>query len=197
MFFEKRGDTRLYTNDARLHQDILRYARLNNPDFPENKNHSFTAWELTGWLIHNYEEYREYYKDLSTKIIPKKVRIQSRLERIKGILDKFAKLDLIQPIGNAKATRGDTTTTVYSFTSFGHILAWIAESIEAKKRDIADQKIYNIMHYHFTYKDPSSLDIFYSTLHKKFKEKDSISFLNFLCNSFRYFRNVYWLKSSY
>jgi len=172
MFFEKREDTRLYTNDALLYQDILRYARLNNLDFPENRNHHFfTAWDLTGWLVTDHEEYKEFYKDLSTRNTPRNVRIASRLERIKGILDKFAKLDLIQPVWNAKATRGETTTTVYSFTSFGHILAWIAESIDGKKRDIADQKIYNIMHYHFTYKDPSSLDIFYSTLHKKFKEK--------------------------
>jgi Zn finger protein HypA/HybF involved in hydrogenase expression len=173
MFFEKRtDDIRIYTNDASLYQAILRYARTNNPDFPEKrKNHSFSAWELTGWLIDNYEEYTGYYKDLSTRTTPKHVRIASRLERIKGILDEFIRLGLIQRLGNAKATRGDTTTTLYSFTIFVYILAWIVESFDAKKRDIADQKIYNIMDYHFRDNDPASTDIFNSTLHRKFKEK--------------------------
>ncbi|MGC2683449.1 MAG: hypothetical protein WA323_16435 [Candidatus Nitrosopolaris sp.] len=172
MFFEKHAKDVLLT---RLYQDILRYGReVNNLDFPESKNnHSFTAWELTDWLVDNHRGYIEDYKDFSTRNTPKRVRIASRVESIDGILNKFAELGLIQSLGKAKARRGDTITTYYYFTILGYMLAWIIEScehIDAKKRDIADQKIYNIMNYYFN-KDPSSFDIFYSTLFKKFKEK--------------------------
>jgi hypothetical protein len=170
MFFEKHAKDVLHRKDARLYQDILRYAREDlNPDFPESKNnHSFTAWKLTDWLVDNYEEYREYYKDLSTWNTPKKVRIASRVERIDGILDKFTELGLILSLGKAKARRGDTITTIYSVTSLGYLLAWIVNSFDAKNP--AEQKIYDIMDHYFRDDDPSSKDIFYSILYRKFKE---------------------------
>lgn len=169
MFFEKNTDDVRQIKDARLYQDMLRYARSINSDFPENSNrHRFTAWQLTAWLIDNHREYIEYYNDLSTWNTPKHVRIASRLERIEGILDKFGELGLIQRLENVKAERGDTTTTSYALTDFGHILAWI---VDAKNRGTAEQKIYDFMEYHFTDTDPTSRDIFYSTLYKKFKEK--------------------------
>lgn len=171
MIFEKGAGGGNYTLDALLYQDILKYSVSFNRDYPENKNHRrFTAWELTGWLIDNNNYYYNYYKDPSDYNIPRKVRIASRLEHIKELVDEFTVLGLIQRLGIAKARRGDTTTDVYIFTRFGYILAWIIESFDTTKGNIPDQKIYDILDYHFR-DNLSSKDIFYSTLHKKFKEK--------------------------
>jgi hypothetical protein len=169
MFFESHSHDVLL---ACLYQDILRYARSVNPDFPENpKRHRFTAWELTEWLIDNHREYIEHYKDLSTRNTPKRVRIASRQDRIKEIIEKFIELQLIERREQAKARRGDTITTYYYFTLLGYMLAWIVQSFVPENHDISEQKIYNIMDYQFKYNDPTSRDIFYSTLFKKFKEK--------------------------
>jgi hypothetical protein len=159
-----------YTLEALLYQDILKYSVSFNRDYPENKNDSrFTTWELTGWLIENNSYYYNYYNDPSTKKIPRRTRKASRLEHINKLVDEFTALGLVQRLGNAKARRGDTTTDVYIFTRFGYILAWIIESFDTTKGNIPDQKIYDILDYHFR-DNPSSKDIFYSTLHKKFKE---------------------------
>src|SRR5437870_4506218 len=91
MIFEKGAGGENYTPKALLYQDILKYSVSFSRDYPENKNHRrFTAWELTAWLIDNNDDYYNYYADPSTYNTPRKVRIASRLEHIKELVDEFA-----------------------------------------------------------------------------------------------------------
>ena len=65
--FEKDNDTSdRYSDSALLYQRILSYAIELNNDFPANGIYeSFTAWQLTGWLIDNYHKYQNEMKEYS------------------------------------------------------------------------------------------------------------------------------------
>ena len=69
----------------------------------------------------------------------------------------------------AKESKGTGTLPVFQFTSVGHIIAWIVESMSIDKRQHAINQLYELFQDNF--KDrPSCTDMFNSIYYRKIKE---------------------------
>jgi hypothetical protein len=160
-----------YSKSALLYQQISSYAIELNSDIPANGIYeSFTVWQLAGWLIDNYYEYKNEMKEYPYKNMSRNNRIEAKLEGVKSKVQSLKILDLIEEKGLIKASRGDENTMSLSFTSSGYLLAWIIEGLLDEKRQASNIQIWNVLEYN--YRDrPSSFDFFAFRLTEKFKEQ--------------------------
>ncbi|MDQ3838881.1 MAG: hypothetical protein M3297_06390 [Thermoproteota archaeon] len=129
-----------YTEDALLYQYILKYCK--NDDKPDNEI-AIRPWDLTGWLVDNYPEYRNHYKGSRFR---RSKKIENTLPRVKRKLEDLNSLFLLEE-STDKAQKVDAPLIIYRFTKSGHFLAWLieTESTDRQKRDIAIRKVYNIL----------------------------------------------------
>jgi hypothetical protein len=173
MIFEKTKDEQSYTNVALLYQNILDYAIILNGKTLENNNFScFTTWKLTGWLIDHNQEFINAYKDPSTRNIPTNNRIAARLDRVEYCIEHLYGLGLVTVLKREKASRGNTDTHYFQFTSAGYVLAWLTQSLDTNKLDLASEEIYNTF-YNVNKNNPQSNGSFGLILFEKYKEKDA------------------------
>ena len=129
---------------------------------------SFIVWQLTGWLIDNYYEYKNEMKEYPYKNMSRNNRIEAKLEGVKSNVRSLKILDLIEEKGLIKASRGDEKTMSLSFTNFGYLLAWIIEGLHEEQRQTGNIQICNALEYN--HKDrSSSFDFFGLALIKKYR----------------------------
>jgi hypothetical protein len=173
--FEKYNDTSdRYNDDALLYQLIMSYAIELNSEFPVNGIYeSFTAWQLTDWLIDNYYKFQNEMKEIPFRNMDRNKRILNKLDGVESKINSLKIVDLIEEKGLVKASRGKERTMSLSFTHSGYSLAWIIDSLSEEKRQAgrsSDIQIYKVLEYN--YRDrPSSFDFFASRLTEKFKEQ--------------------------
>jgi hypothetical protein len=154
--FGKNEDKR---KNPQLYKYVLRYSTA--------QDGSFTHWDLARWLYDHYPEFKERYKDFSTRTTTIPTRIEHTQESTKNSLNDLIKLDLINIIAERKITKGTGYTPLYAFTWYGKLLAWINESFDIAKREKTDKEIYNLFAHNATHFH-TSLYILGSALHKKY-----------------------------
>jgi len=153
--------------DGLLYQDILRYSI--NGKYKEDDGKSFRLWYLIKWLLEVNQHFIDYFK------LPKKRnytianRIDDRTSTILGKVQDLAKLGLIEQIGTAKQTKGTGTVRIFQFTPVGHVIAWILESMNMSKRELAINRLYELFQDNFK-DEPSCNDMFNSIYYRKIKE---------------------------
>ena len=110
--FEKDNDTsERYSDSALLYQLIMSYAIELNNDFPANGIYeSFTAWQLTDWLIDNYHKFQNEMKEIPFRNMDRNKRIQNKLDGVESKVNSLKILDLIEEKGLVKASRGKEQT---------------------------------------------------------------------------------------
>jgi hypothetical protein len=155
-----------YTKKALLYQDMLKYS------IEENNPSSFRHWDLANWLMKKNQEFINKYKDLSTRNITYGNRIEHTQKRTKDRLNDLISLGLIEIIGTVKQKKGIGNVCLYKYTDFGQVLAWIIESIDPSKRELANQGVYEVIDSIFKIRElSSSSNIFFSVFFKNCKEK--------------------------
>ena len=98
----------------------MMYAIEFNNEFPTNGIYeSFTAWELTDWLIDNYHRYQNEMKELPFIKMPRNKIILNKLEGVESKVNSLKIVDLIEEKGLVKASRGKEQTMSLSFTHSG------------------------------------------------------------------------------
>jgi hypothetical protein len=168
--FEKYNDTsERYSDSALLYQHILSYAIKLNNDFPANGIYeSFTAWQLTGWLINNYHKYQTEMKDIPYRNMTRNNRIANKKDGVEEKVSSLKSLGFIEEKGLQKSSRGNKQTMRLCFTDSGYLLAWIIEGFDDKMRQASNIQIYKILEYN--YKDrSSSFDLFALALIEKYR----------------------------
>lgn len=170
--FEKYNDTsERYSDSALLYQLIMSYAIELNNDFPANGIYeSFTAWQLTGWLIDNYHKFQNEKKEFPFRNMTRNNRIANKLEGIKSKVRSLKDLDLIEEKGIKKASKGEERTMSLSFTHFGYLLAWIIDSLIEEKRLASDIQVYKVLEYNYKERS-SSFDLFALALIEKYRSQ--------------------------
>jgi hypothetical protein len=158
-----------YTKNALLSQDILQYCI--NGKYKEDDNISFRLWNLAKWLLEVNSEFKNYFKDLSTRNITKRNRVENRLPRIKLIVKELANLGIIVQAGTAKETKGTGLVPIFRFTEVGNMMAWVVESMNADKRTRAENQLYELFQNHYKKEPSSSIDIFCSIYYRKCRER--------------------------
>ena len=128
----------------------------------------FDYWSGLGyWLLDNNKEFLNRYKTSKNKEQP----IENIQKRVKRKLNNLEKLGLIQNIGTRKQRKGSGSVTVYKYTDFGHLLAWIIQSFDPAMSEEANAQIYRIIGTILKIdKDSPSLDIFYLSFLGKCKD---------------------------
>lgn len=132
----------IYTADALLYQDILRYSLRDLEPMKPNAEYPFNVWNLTDWLIKNNLEISDDYKKSSNSHMTKSNKIQARRGRVERFLNALIKLDLIGEYGRKKESKGDGTTILYSLTLFGSIIALLIMTKNSAKRKKANDFLY-------------------------------------------------------
>jgi hypothetical protein len=129
-----------YTRNALLYQDIIKYSIKDK--YKENDNKSFRSRSLTKWLLEENKEFITYFKDPSTSHFTISNRIENRLDRVKDKVNDLIELDLIEVVGAAKETKGNSNIPIYRHTVNGKLVALIIESEKSNMNVIED--IYNL-----------------------------------------------------
>jgi hypothetical protein len=171
--FEKySGTSERYSDSTLLYQSILSYAIKLNSEFPAiGIYESFTAWQLTDWLIDNYHKYQNEMNEIPFKNMTRNNRIANKLGGIESKVGSLKSLDLIEEKGIRKASRGEKQTMSLSFTHSGYLLAWIIDSFNEEKRQVSNIQIHKVLEYN--YKDrSSSFDFFALRLMEKYRSLD-------------------------
>jgi len=130
-----------------LCQDILLYCI--NGKYKEDDNESFRLWNLTKWLLEVNLEFIDYFKDLSTRNITKRNRVEDRLPRIKRNVKELANIGLIIQVGTAKETKGTGIVDIFQFTEVGRMMALVVESMNGDKRTYAENQLYELFQNHY------------------------------------------------
>ena len=123
IIFERKDSSIREKDDANLYQDIMKYCIF----VIKNGNDGlFDYWDdLGNWLLDNNKEYVNRYKIAKNREGP----LENIQKRVKRKLNNLEKLGLIQNIGTRKQTKGSGDVTVYKYTDFGRLLAWIIQSL--------------------------------------------------------------------
>jgi hypothetical protein len=141
--FETR-DNGIFTDEAVLYQDILKYASVikRSRDNENSNDYSFSLWELIKWLRSNHKNYVDRYnmKPLSNP----QTEIESLQKGIKSKVDSFIQLDLIKPIGTRQSKKGTGEITLYTYTEFGFLFAWTLESDKGDKAKVISE-VYDLI----------------------------------------------------
>jgi hypothetical protein len=95
------GKTEDKRKNPRFYEYILRYSIVMAKD-----QNAFTHWDLARWLYDNYPEFKERYKDFSTRNTTIGKRIEYTQESTKNSVNDLIKLDLIRTIGERKIAKG-------------------------------------------------------------------------------------------
>jgi hypothetical protein len=159
----------IYTKDAQLYQDILRYSIIINQDNQVNNDASFRPWDLAGWLVENNHEYKGLYQGRHVK---KNYKIENTLPRIKRKINDMEHLYLIEESIIDKAKKVDTDITLYRYTKSGYFLAWLidTENENEYRRSTAIQKVHDIVNLYLSTKD-TSRSTFLSNFFQRCEEK--------------------------
>ncbi|MGB6534258.1 MAG: hypothetical protein WBF33_39775 [Candidatus Nitrosopolaris sp.] len=195
--FQKEEDDDIYTDDALLDQDILRYslviARDQTPEQIDKDNPKFTHRVVAKWLIKNNSEYIALYKG---KDLTDSEKIGNTQRRVKNRLKDLEVLGLVKQHGETKQQKGTGQTPVYAYTRYGYVLASIIESFDPKSRDKANNEIYNWFEIVFRLDEYSpSVIIFYAHFFKKCKEKGQFEYIVSLFRSI--LRSTTWLTNPF
>jgi hypothetical protein len=156
-----------FTKKALLYQDMLKYS------IEENNPSSFRHWDLASWLMKKNQEFINKYKDLSTRNITYGNRVEHTQKRTKDRLNDLINLGLIEVIGTVPQKKGIGNVYLYKYTYFGQVLAWIIESFDPSKRELANQGVYPVIVSMFKKRNEysSTSNIFFSVFFKNCKEK--------------------------
>jgi hypothetical protein len=178
--FQKEKDEDIYTDDALLDQDILRYslviAKDQTPEQIDKGNPKFIHRDVGKWLIKNNSEYITLYKE---KDRTDSEKIENTQKRVKNRLKDLEVLDLVKQHGETKQQKGTGETPVYAYTRYGYVLAWIIESFDPKSRDKANNEIYKWFEiiYKVNRHSPSTI-IFCALFLRNVRRRDSLSILS-------------------
>ena len=185
----ERGTGASYTNDALLYHDILKFCL-------EQKQESVKIYELSNWLLRNNNELISYYDSRSSKRnTPYNQRIHAHRDRIENKIKDLIVLRLMERSGTVKGAKNDLKTTLFSYTSLGHLLALILKSsfieneVSSEKRKSSinrmaiskkeeelqnvNSKIFDLLDSTFfkIYENPRSAIVFYSQFFRKCREE--------------------------
>ena len=87
-------------------QNILQYYI--NGKYKEDDNESFRLWNLTKWLLEVNPEFRNHFKDLSTRNTKTANRIENFKSRVKRNVEELINIGLIRQY-KQKDDRFETT----------------------------------------------------------------------------------------
>lgn len=166
IIFKKNKDGS-YTRNSLLYQDILKYCI--DGKYKETDNVTFRLWNLTKWLLEVNTEFLNHFKEISTRNYTTANRIEDRLPRIKDKVNVLINLGLIAQVGMTKESKGTGTVPIFGFTTIGHVVAGVVESLNLDKREYAINQLYNLFQSSFK-NNPSSTDIFNSIYFEKCME---------------------------
>jgi hypothetical protein len=91
---------------------------------------------------------------------------------MKDKLNDLVNVGLIDTLGRTKVQKGDATTPIYQYNGLAYLLAWLIESFDPNKRELANNEIYNLLDANFkALASPSSYGKFNAALYKKYKDR--------------------------
>ena len=68
---------------------------------------------------------------------------------MKDKLNDLVNVGLIDTLGRTKVQKGDATTPIYQYNGLAYLLAWLIESFDPNKRELANNEIYNLLDANF------------------------------------------------
>lgn len=157
IIFEKDANSR-YTERARLYQDIISYAL-------EDTSQIFLFNDIAKFVIQRHAEYHEYYSG-SKAHVPMSARIANRRDTIQKCINDLQEITLIVKVGSTPALKNKIPTPKYIFTPSGKTVALFLERLDPKKKQDADEKIFQVLK--LTY---SQSDLAANKFHLKFIER--------------------------
>jgi hypothetical protein len=166
IIFERKDSSSIREkDDANLYQDIMKYCIF---VIKKGNGGSFDYWDDLGyWLVDNNKKYLALSKTAKNK----QETVENIQKRVKKKLNNLEKLGLIQNIGTRKQTKGTGDVTVYKYTDFGCLLAWLIASFDPSMSEQANTQVYGIIETILKIdKDPPSLHIFILSFLKKCKD---------------------------
>lgn len=166
--FRKDNDNINLNKKTSLYRDILFYGLRKNEIY-------FRVYELIDWLIDNNNEFNIKFKDYIAKNKDKGKSdfIENRVERVKNSIEKLVDLGLIET-SQAKATKGDASTTEYILTIFGQFVtlfvAYDQDEDSTKEKHV--EEIFNFFENYFKAEPISTHGLFGLEFFKKCKENN-------------------------
>ena len=118
MIFEMKDDNEIFTDNALLYQEILKYGIEHNDGF------LFT--EVGKRLIEKIPEFRNYYTGYKARI-PKSARLANRRNRIRDHIHRLILMELLYVKAMIKAEKNEEDTPQYDLTTEGRLVAWVME----------------------------------------------------------------------
>jgi hypothetical protein len=110
--------------DAEARKSILRWFVESFRKGQPIEEFRFT--ELGNWLVINHRQFREEF-DSHTK---KSYRLTKKRTFIQSRLEELIELGLVEEKGTVKAEKTKESISLYSFTQFGKIFAWLLDAKE-------------------------------------------------------------------
>jgi hypothetical protein len=166
--FRKDNNNNNLNNKTSLYRDILFYGL-------RKKETYFRVYELTEWLIENNKEFNIKFTEYTAKNKDKGKSdfIENRVERVKNSIENLVDLGLIEA-RQAKATKGDASTTEYILTVFGQFVTlFIAyDQGEDSTKEKHVEEIFNFFENYFKTEPISSNNLFGLEYFKKCKENN-------------------------
>lgn len=178
-----------YTKAAIFYQDILRYYFVINPPITGNK--WFRLLDLEKWLVKNNLQIKEYFQDSRSHTSPSN-KVHIKKEQINRKFEDLISMNLIQKIGQKtyeSAKKILVRADIYEYTDQGILILLIIRSNNDNENvdlalNKADKKLYSLGNIYsaiydtldsilMKWNEPPYMNIFYSSLFKKFKLRGS------------------------
>ena len=165
LFEGKKG----YDDKATLiYRDIIfRYSRLVKKE-DQPTSHTFKDYELANWLLLNNQDFKDRYTNDVERHTNKSSQLKNIIPKIQGRIDDLIKLGLMKRAGTAKQSKGTGTVFLYEFTMYTYLLLALHRS---NSEESADEEVFHIYQLVLNDKDSPSINILYSNLFKKLKER--------------------------
>lgn len=131
-------------------------------------SHAFKDYELANWLLVNNQDFKDHYTEDLDRHANKSSQLKNIIRKIQGRIDDLIKLGLMKRAGTVKRSKGTGTVFLYEFTPYTYLLLALLRSISDES---SEEEVYNIYQLILSDKNAPSINILYSNLFKKFKER--------------------------
>jgi hypothetical protein len=148
----RRGNQGNYTKKAFVYEDILSISIDREREENLKPSQPITHWDLAKRLMKKNQEFRDRYKDPSTRNIKISNRIENTRKRTRGKLEDLIYLGLMKKGEPTKEARGTGMIDTFTYTPAGILIAWLIEGLNPN----ANNRIYEILTDGFKSRDYSS-----------------------------------------
>jgi hypothetical protein len=116
----------------------------------------------------NNQDFKDHYTEDLDRHANKSSQLKNIIRKIQGRIDDLIKLGLMKRAGTVKQSKGTGTVFLYEFTPYTYLLLALLRSISDES---SEEEVYNIYQLILSDKNAPSINILYSNLFKKFKER--------------------------